>query len=94
MQLNRYPSPSHDDIKEKFSAYRGFKYGKQGTFLGVGSDEIIDLLIRVTCTPGSGTGDKILSGLTDLYSSVHVLTLRMMFQSAHLHTACIQSAHA
>lgn len=63
MQLNRYPSPSHDDIKEKFSAYRGFKYGKQGTFLGVGSDEIIDLLIRVTCTPGSGTGDKILSKL-------------------------------
>jgi histidinol-phosphate aminotransferase len=68
MQLNRYPSPSHDDIKEKFSAYRGFKYGKQGTFLGVGSDEIIDLLIRVTCTPGSNTGDKILSEQKLTYS--------------------------
>ena len=59
LQLNRYPDPVQGDIKQRFADYRSFRYGKEGTFLGVGSDEIIDLLIRITCKPGEG-GDRIL----------------------------------
>jgi len=60
LSLNRYPDPVQGDIKAKYAQLRGFTHGKEGTFLGVGSDEIIDLLMRVTCTPGQGSGDKIL----------------------------------
>lgn len=59
LQLNRYPDPVQGEIKDAIANYRGFKHGRAGTFLGVGSDEIIDLLMRITCTPGQG-GDKIL----------------------------------
>lgn len=60
LSLNRYPDPVQGEIKAKFAKLRGFVHGKQGTFLGVGSDEIIDLLMRISCVPGTGTGDKIL----------------------------------
>jgi len=66
LQLNRYPDPVQGEIKQKFADFRGFKHGQKGTFLGVGSDEIIDLLIRITCIPGEGTGDAILGAFAVL----------------------------
>ena len=66
LELNRYPDPVQGDIKDRFSDYRGFRYGRKGVFLGVGSDEIIDLLIRVTCTPGQEQGDKLLGAFVGL----------------------------
>ncbi|KAL0088510.1 histidinol-phosphate aminotransferase [Phycomyces blakesleeanus] len=56
-ELNRYPDPYHPKIKERIVKLRNVSLIRQ-VFLGVGSDEVIDLLIRVTCTPGK---DKILT---------------------------------
>jgi len=47
--LNRYPSPYQWELKEKIAAFRGTDI-KQ-IFVGVGSDEPIDLLIRIFCEP-------------------------------------------
>lgn len=49
LKLNRYPDPLHLDFKEKFGAFRNVK--KEQIFLGVGSDEAIDILIRIFCNP-------------------------------------------
>lgn len=54
--LHRYPDPSHDEVKDRMARLRNIP-GPQYIFLGVGSDEVIDLLMRVCCTPGK---DKIL----------------------------------
>lgn len=47
---NRYPDPYQLEIKEKLSKIKNCP--KENIFLGNGSDEAIDLLIRMTCTPG------------------------------------------
>jgi len=52
LALNRYPDPAHLPIKERIAKLRNFKAGAAGVFLGVGSDEAIDLLVRITCLPG------------------------------------------
>lgn len=54
--LHRYPDPSHDEVKDRIAKLRGIP-GPEYVFLGVGSDEVIDLLMRVCCAP---TKDKIL----------------------------------
>ena len=56
LQLERYPDPHQKDFKQKFAALRGLS-SPDYFFLGVGSDESIDLAIRVFCVPGK---DKIL----------------------------------
>lgn len=48
-QLHRYPAPVHDRLREKIASYRGVR--KENIFTGVGSDEAIDLLIRIFCAP-------------------------------------------
>lgn len=49
--LNRYPDPSYDEIKSRIAALRGLPSEKH-VFLGVGSDEVIDLIMRVCVAPG------------------------------------------
>eukprot|EP01031_Cornospumella_fuschlensis_P042180 gene42180-51506_t len=49
LKLNRYPDPLHYDIKEHLAQFRSVR--KEQIFLGVGSDEAIDLLIRIFCSP-------------------------------------------
>jgi histidinol-phosphate aminotransferase len=51
LDLHRYPDPSHPKIKERIAELRGLP-GPAHVFLGVGSDEIIDLLMRVCVAPG------------------------------------------
>jgi histidinol-phosphate aminotransferase len=46
---NRYPDPLQWRVKEKLAALKGIK--PQQIFLGNGSDEAIDLLIRAFCEP-------------------------------------------
>jgi histidinol-phosphate aminotransferase len=48
--LNRYPDPHQDIFRQKFAQFRGVKPDQ--IFCGVGSDEAIDLLIRIFCVPG------------------------------------------
>ncbi|MBS1608125.1 MAG: histidinol-phosphate transaminase [Bacteroidetes bacterium] len=47
---NRYPDPLQLKVKEKLSTIKGIPV--QNTFLGNGSDECIDVLIRAFCEPG------------------------------------------
>ncbi|KAI8839884.1 histidinol-phosphate aminotransferase [Chytridium lagenaria] len=54
--LERYPDPHQLEIKQSLADFRGIP-STDYFFLGVGSDESIDLLIRVICVPGK---DKIL----------------------------------
>jgi len=48
--FNRYPDPLQIQVKEKLSKIKGVP--TQNIFLGNGSDEAIDLLYRIFCTPG------------------------------------------
>ncbi|KAF8962324.1 pyridoxal phosphate-dependent transferase [Flammula alnicola] len=75
LDLHRYPDPSHPSIKARIAALRGLSApssssnasaangasasGADHVFLGVGSDEIIDLLMRVCVVPGGA--EKILT---------------------------------
>ena len=56
LDLHRYPDPSHPKIKNLIAGMRGLP-SPEHVFLGVGSDEVTDLLMRVCVTPGR---DKIL----------------------------------
>ncbi|KAI0065288.1 histidinol-phosphate aminotransferase [Artomyces pyxidatus] len=58
LDLHRYPDPSHPLIKKRIAELRGLP-SPEHVFLGVGSDEVIDLLMRVCVSPGAA-GDKIL----------------------------------
>ncbi|MEW6195995.1 MAG: histidinol-phosphate transaminase [Bacteroidota bacterium] len=49
VELNRYPDPNHTSIRQSLSSY--LKVPSENLFVGVGSDEIIDLLIRIFCEP-------------------------------------------
>lgn len=48
--FNRYPDPLQRAVKAELSQLKGVAPAQ--IFLGNGSDEAIDLLVRLTCTPG------------------------------------------
>lgn len=48
--FNRYPDPLQIEVKTKLGAMRGVDVDR--IFLGVGSDECIDITYRVFCRPG------------------------------------------
>ena len=50
LNLNRYPDPHQNDLRDLIS--NRLNITKENLFFGVGSDEIIDLLIRIFCEPG------------------------------------------
>ncbi|PWY99979.1 putative histidinol-phosphate transaminase [Testicularia cyperi] len=56
LSLNRYPDPGLFGIKDALAELRGVP-NDSFVFLGVGSDEVLDLVQRVCCRPGK---DKIL----------------------------------
>ena len=47
---NRYPDPKQRLLKKKIAAIKGVQ--KEQVFLGNGSDEPIDLVLRAFCEPG------------------------------------------
>lgn len=49
--LHRYPDPVHNILRKKIADYR--QVDTENIFLGVGSDEPIDLLMRIFCEPGA-----------------------------------------
>lgn len=55
-KLNRYPDPYQKNLKSRISQLK--KIPSANIFLGNGSDEIIDLCIRIFCEPGR---DKVLT---------------------------------
>ena len=46
---NRYPCPYQLELKQKIAEFRNIR--KEQIFLGVGSDEAIDMIVRVFCKP-------------------------------------------
>lgn len=50
LELNRYPDPTQLKLRQSIGNY--LKINPENIFCGVGSDEIIDLLIRIFCEPG------------------------------------------
>lgn len=50
--LERYPSPYQLELKGAYAKYRGHGITADNIFVGVGSDEAIDLLMRIFCKPG------------------------------------------
>lgn len=50
IQFNRYPDPQQTSLKQRISEIKGIPL--ENIFLGNGSDEAIDLLIRIFCEPG------------------------------------------
>lgn len=53
--LNRYPMPYQEELRDRIAAFRNLE--RKHVFTGVGSDEAIDLLFRIFCTPGK---DRVL----------------------------------
>ena len=49
LKLNRYPDPHQKKIRKVTGDYYSIPY--ENIFFGVGSDEVIDLLVRVFCNP-------------------------------------------
>jgi histidinol-phosphate aminotransferase len=47
--LNRYPDPFHNKLREELGSY--LNVSKDNLSIGVGSDEIIDLVVRIFCEP-------------------------------------------
>lgn len=56
LDLHRYPSPTHYDVKQRLCQLRNVP-SVDNFFLGVGSDEVIDLLYRIACVPAK---DRVL----------------------------------
>lgn len=50
--LERYPDPYQIALKELYANYRGHGIKPENIFVGVGSDEAIDMLMRIFCYPG------------------------------------------
>lgn len=51
--LNRYPHPIPKELRARIAKWRDVE--PEQVFTGVGSDEAIDLLIRIFCEPGKGS---------------------------------------
>jgi len=69
--FNRYPDPYQADIKRKLSPLKNIPTDQ--IFLGNGSDEPIDLLVRATCTPSK---DRVIIlpptyGMYEVSASIH-----------------------
>jgi len=52
LALERYPCPYQLELKGSYAKYRGHGMKPDNIFVGVGSDEAIDLLMRIFCKPG------------------------------------------
>ncbi len=49
LELNRYPDPNQTVLRKKLADFLAINY--ENLFFGVGSDEIIDLLLKIFCYP-------------------------------------------
>lgn len=50
IEINRYPDPFHTKMRKRLSAY--LSINTENIVFGAGSDELIDLIIRIFCVPG------------------------------------------
>lgn len=69
--LHRYPAPAQQKLRDLIAQWRGVR--KENVFVGVGSDEGIDLLYRIFCRPGK---DRVLItpptyGMYNVSANIH-----------------------
>ena len=81
-EYNRYPDPHQRKLKNKISELK--QVGIENIFLGNGSDEPIDLLIRAFCEPGR---DNVLIpqptyGMYSVSAAVNAITMRSVTLTA------------
>lgn len=74
-ELNRYPDPYQRELKAVLANQKGIDTAQ--IFVGNGSDEVIDLLFRIFCNPGT---DKALTfsptyGMYDVSSAINAVEL-------------------
>ena len=74
-ELNRYPDPYQNALKNKLADFKKVK--PSNIFIGNGSDEIIDLAFRIFCSPGY---DKALTfsptyGMYEVSASINNIEL-------------------
>ncbi len=50
LEINRYPDPYHTKMRNRLSEY--LSINSENIVFGAGSDELIDLIIRIFCEPG------------------------------------------
>ncbi len=77
-EFNRYPDPYQTRLKAAIGQWRDVD--PRSIFIGNGSDEIIDLLIRATCTSGK---DRVLSldpsyGMYKVSTSINEISLDLV----------------
>lgn len=80
--FNRYPDPHQRQLKDKLGKFK--RVNPEQIFLGNGSDEAIDLIIRVFCEPGQ---DNILVmdptyGMYGVAAAINHITVRKVPLSA------------
>ena len=76
--FNRYPDPYQLKLKKKLSIYKNIDVNN--IFIGNGSDEIIDLSLRIFCEPGT---DKILTfspsyGMYEVSANINNIEIMQM----------------
>ncbi len=79
--LNRYPDPLQSELKNKLAELKGVT--PKNIFLGNGSDEAIDLLLRIFCQPG--TDEVILCpptyGMYEVMANIHGANIKKVLLS-------------
>lgn len=80
--LHRYPSPYQRKLREKLASLRGVQ--AENVFVGVGSDEGIDLLYRIFCEPRK---DNVLItpptyGMYKVSAGIHDIGIKEVLLSA------------
>ncbi|QKG52520.1 histidinol-phosphate transaminase [Hymenobacter sp. BRD67] len=75
-QFNRYPDPQQRAVKTELARLKGVEPAQ--IFLGNGSDEAIDLLVRLTCTPGGADSILLLPPTYGMYEvAAHLNDVRL-----------------
>ncbi|KAA3438112.1 histidinol-phosphate transaminase [Rufibacter hautae] len=83
VDYNRYPDPYQKTIKEKLSKLKGVR--PEQIFIGNGSDEAIDLLVRLVCEPGR---DEVLLlpptyGMYEVSANIHNIGIQRVPLDEH-----------
>lgn len=76
LELHRYPTPTQDALRKKIAEWRQVDF--ENIFLGVGSDEAVDLIMRIFCEPGR---DSIITtpptyGMYKVYADINNLQVK------------------
>jgi histidinol-phosphate aminotransferase len=86
LPLHRYPSPTHIPVKSRLADLRSLP-STDYVFLGVGSDEVLDLLIRIFVKPGT-EGESLTHRNLKQHPDVKQGTTSTRSWPHHLHMAC------